>query len=111
MIHIFKLSFRALKVFTKIVYRDIFLPPKVELYSRGPGEFSNPNILICHVSEFHRPGHHLELLMDGKVLPKANQTDLAFEENWYYHLTKHAHFIPRKAASTAQLDNLCNLKK
>ncbi|KAF6715234.1 Beta-2-microglobulin [Oryzias melastigma] len=27
---------------------------------------------------------------------ESKQTDLAFEENWHYHLTKHAVFTPEK---------------
>ncbi|XP_071358143.1 beta-2-microglobulin-like [Trachinotus anak] len=70
--------------------------PKVQVYTRTPGFYGKENILICHVNEFHPPEITIELLKDGKVIPGATQTDLAFEENWHYHLTKHAPFTPNK---------------
>ncbi|XP_031144065.1 beta-2-microglobulin-like [Sander lucioperca] len=72
-------------------------PPKVQVYSRGPGHFDKDNTLICHVSGFHPPEITIELLKNEQELPGAKQTDLAFEENWHYHLTKHAPFTPRQA--------------
>nr|ACM08831.1 Beta-2-microglobulin precursor [Salmo salar] len=30
-------------------------PPKVQVYSRNPGNFGDKNTLICHVSGFHPP--------------------------------------------------------
>ncbi|KAL6117138.1 b2m [Pungitius sinensis] len=71
-------------------------PPKVEVYSRLPGLFGNPNTLICHVTGFHPPEIKIELLKNQQVIPQANQTDLAFETNWHYHLTKHVLFTPQK---------------
>ncbi|XP_049423105.1 beta-2-microglobulin-like [Epinephelus fuscoguttatus] len=70
--------------------------PIVQVYSREPGEFGKPNTLICHVSGFHPPEITIELLKDGKEIPGGKQTDLAFEENWHYHLTKHVRFTPIK---------------
>ncbi|XP_030295460.1 beta-2-microglobulin-like [Sparus aurata] len=69
-------------------------PPKVQVYSRVPGEFGKANTLICHVSGFHPPEITIELLKDEKEMPGAKQTDLAFEENWHYHLSRHVRFTP-----------------
>nr|XP_046234724.1 beta-2-microglobulin-like [Scatophagus argus] len=76
-------------------------PPKVQVYSRIPGELGNANTLICHASGFHPPEITIELLRNGKEMVGANQTDLAFEENWHYHLTKHVPFIPSKGEQFA----------
>uniref|UniRef100_A0A8C6WM94 Uncharacterized protein n=1 Tax=Neogobius melanostomus TaxID=47308 RepID=A0A8C6WM94_9GOBI len=63
-------------------------PPKVELYSRGPGEFSNPNILICHVSEFHRPGHQHPAAGTTRTA-RGQVSDLEPPQtNWHFHLTR-----------------------
>lgn len=70
--------------------------PKVQIYSREPGHYGESNILICHASGFHPPELNLKMFIDGKEMPNAEQTDLAFEENWYYHLTKYAKFTPEK---------------
>ncbi|KAM7366608.1 hypothetical protein PAMP_016035 [Pampus punctatissimus] len=70
--------------------------PKVQVYSRSPGEFGKDNILICHVSGFYPPEIKIELLRNGVEMPNGKQTDLAFEENWFYHLTKHVPFKPNK---------------
>lgn len=74
--------------------------PKVQIYSRSPGHHGEDNILICHASGFHPPELNIELLKNGKEMD-AKQTDLAFEENWYYHLTKHAPFRPNKGEEYA----------
>ncbi|XP_040886187.1 beta-2-microglobulin-like [Toxotes jaculatrix] len=71
-------------------------PPKVQVYSRNPGQFDKPNVFICHASGFHPPEIRIELLKNGGEIPGAKQTDLAFEETWYYHLTKHVPFTPQK---------------
>ncbi|XP_029351023.1 beta-2-microglobulin-like [Echeneis naucrates] len=72
------------------------LPPKVQVYSRDPGFYGKPNTLICHASGFHPPAISIDLLSGDTVIPETKQTDLAFEENWSYHLTKHAPFTPNK---------------
>ncbi|XP_013882010.1 beta-2-microglobulin [Austrofundulus limnaeus] len=70
--------------------------PKVQVYSRNPGEFGKPNVLICHVSGFHPPEIRIDLLRNKEEIPGSEQTDLAFEENWHYHLTKHVPFTPKE---------------
>ncbi|XP_043963533.1 beta-2-microglobulin [Gambusia affinis] len=68
--------------------------PKVLIYSRNPGEFGKPNSLICHVSNFHPPDITIDLLCDDTPLPNPVQTDLAFKQDWHFHLTKSAPFTP-----------------
>nr|AGM34045.1 beta 2 microglobulin [Oplegnathus fasciatus]BAM36376.1 beta-2-microglobulin precursor [Oplegnathus fasciatus] len=76
-------------------------PPKVQVYSRTPGKLGEANTFICHVSGFHPPEITIQLLKNGKEIPGARQTDLAFEEAWYYHLTKHVPFTPVKGEEFA----------
>ncbi|XP_047430797.1 beta-2-microglobulin-like [Mugil cephalus] len=71
-----------------------YTPPKVQVYSRDPGEFGKENTLICHVSNFHPPDITIQLLKEGDELPNAQQTDLAFKQDWHFHLTKNAPFTP-----------------
>ncbi|KAK7879592.1 hypothetical protein WMY93_033695 [Mugilogobius chulae] len=75
-------------------------PPKVQIYTRDPGHYDKPNILICHASGFYPPELDLKLLQDGKEIPGAHQTDLAFEEDWYYHLTNTLTSTQRRDIST-----------
>ncbi|XP_071773362.2 beta-2-microglobulin isoform X2 [Centroberyx gerrardi] len=70
-------------------------PPQVQVYSRNPGDFKKENTLICHVTNFHPPDITINLLKNGMEIPNAYQTDLAFGENWHYHLTKSVAFIPQ----------------
>ncbi|KAM6984817.1 beta-2-microglobulin, partial [Aplochiton taeniatus] len=70
-------------------------PPKVQVYSRNPGELGKDNTLICHVSGFHPPDIQIEILKDGKEIPEAKQTDLAFEQGWQFHLTRSVPFTPK----------------
>ncbi|XP_056113460.1 beta-2-microglobulin [Rhinichthys klamathensis goyatoka] len=70
--------------------------PKIQLYSHFPGEYGKPNTLICYVSGFHPPDISIELLKNGEVIPNSQQTDLAFEKGWQFHLTKSVSFTPQK---------------
>ncbi|XP_040001420.1 beta-2-microglobulin-like [Xiphias gladius] len=70
-------------------------PPKVQVYSFKPGEFGKENQLICHVSDFHPPDLSIQLLKDGEEIPNAKQSDLAFKDNWHFHLTKTVPFTPK----------------
>ncbi|XP_040886084.1 beta-2-microglobulin-like [Toxotes jaculatrix] len=71
-------------------------PPKVQVYSRDPGEYGLDNTLICHVSNFHPPDITIELLKNEMEMPQTKQTDLAFKQDWHFHLTKTAPFKPVK---------------
>ncbi|PWS23266.1 hypothetical protein DKP78_13985 [Enterococcus faecium] len=75
--------------------------PKVQVYSRNPGKLDdpNPNTLICHVSGFHPPDITITLLKNGVEIQNADQTDLAFETGWQFHLTKYATFQPKSGDS------------
>ncbi|XP_028256268.1 beta-2-microglobulin-like [Parambassis ranga] len=85
--------------------------PNVQVYSRKPGEFGKANILICHVSGFYPPEISIQLQKNGKEIPDTKQTDLAFEENWHYHLTKHGNFIPIKGETyTCVVNHMGNSK-
>ncbi|XP_026867047.2 beta-2-microglobulin, like [Electrophorus electricus] len=68
--------------------------PKVQVYSRKPGEFGKENVLICHASDFHPPDISLDLLKNGILMSNTKQTDLAFEQGWKFHLTKTVPFNP-----------------
>ncbi|TNM91748.1 hypothetical protein fugu_020128 [Takifugu bimaculatus] len=70
-------------------------PPKVQVYSRNPGEFGQKNVLICHVSGFHPPDITIQLMKGEEELKDSNQTDLAFKEDWHFHLTKSVFFTPQ----------------
>ncbi|XP_041636909.1 beta-2-microglobulin-like [Cheilinus undulatus] len=69
---------------------------KVNVYSHDLGFFGKPNTLICHVSRIAPPPEiEINLLKNGEVIKGANQTDLAFDVDWYYYLTKHIRFTPQ----------------
>ncbi|KAK2858695.1 hypothetical protein Q5P01_003315 [Channa striata] len=70
--------------------------PKVQVYSRDPGEFGKDNTFICHVSKFHPPDITIQLLEDGVEIPGAKQTDLAFKDDWHFVLTRSVAFKPEK---------------
>ncbi|XP_035479933.2 beta-2-microglobulin [Scophthalmus maximus] len=87
------LCLAALAVFVCSV-ESKYSPPKVQLYSRDPGENGKDNTLICHVSDFHPPDITIQLMKDGVELPNAKLTDLSFKQNWQFHLTKSVPFLP-----------------
>ncbi|GAA6090285.1 beta-2-microglobulin, like [Tachysurus ichikawai] len=69
-------------------------PPKIQVYSHNPGVFDKENTLICHVSDFHPPDIEIQLLKNGVEIQGAEQTDLAFEKGWKFHLTRSVKFSP-----------------
>ncbi|XP_064796986.1 beta-2-microglobulin-like [Oncorhynchus masou masou] len=86
-------------------------PPKVQVYSRNPGQHGKDNTLICHVSGFHPPDISIQLLKNGVEIPDAKQTDLAFEQGWQFHLTKSVGFTPASGeVYTCRVRHLKNLK-
>ncbi|NP_001291064.1 beta-2-microglobulin-like precursor [Esox lucius] len=86
-------------------------PPKVQVYSRNPGNFGEKNVLICHVSGFHPPDISIQLLKNGKEIPNSNQTDLAFEQGWQFNLTKSVFFTPAAEEEySCRVRHLKNLK-
>ncbi|KAI5622076.1 beta-2 microglobulin precursor [Silurus asotus] len=87
------LSFLVIAVFSATAFAKNS-PPKIQVYSRNPGEFGKDNTLICHVSDFHPPDIEIKLMKNGQEMPNAQQTDLAFEKGWKFHLTKSVPFKP-----------------
>ncbi|KAM9475206.1 beta-2-microglobulin, like [Clarias gariepinus] len=71
-------------------------PPKIQVYSRNPGIYGQDNHLICHVSDFHPPDIEITLIKNNEEIPGAQQTDLAFEKGWKFHLTKSVSFKPQE---------------
>lgn len=71
-------------------------PPKVQVYTRDPGEYGKENTLICRLSKFHPPDVTVQILKNGAVIPNAQQSDLAFGQDWHFHLSKHVSFTPLK---------------
>ncbi|KAM7377801.1 hypothetical protein PAMA_012950 [Pampus argenteus] len=69
-------------------------PPKVQVYSSGPGEYGKDNTLICHVSGFHPPDITIQLMKNGAEITGGEQSDLAFNQDWHFHLTKNVPFKP-----------------
>ncbi|XP_061617823.1 beta-2-microglobulin-like [Phyllopteryx taeniolatus] len=73
-----------------------FQSPTVHVYSHLPGQFGMTNTLICHVSQFHPPDITVKLFKNGQEVPGAFESDLSFEKNWHFHLTKHVAFTPTR---------------
>ncbi|KAL7827356.1 hypothetical protein SRHO_G00330740 [Serrasalmus rhombeus] len=92
------LSFVVLAVLSASSFAKVS-SPKVQVYSRNPGEYGKENVLICHVSGFHPPDITIDLLKNGAEIQDTKQTDLAFEQGWQFHLTKSATFNPRSGES------------
>ncbi|XP_057711728.1 beta-2-microglobulin [Corythoichthys intestinalis] len=96
---VLKMKLVTAVIFLSAMYWKVdskFQSPTVQVYSHLPGQFGEPNTLICHVSQFHPPDISIQLLKNGKELTDAFETDLSFEKNWQFHLTKHIQFTPSK---------------
>nr|XP_020457148.1 beta-2-microglobulin-like [Monopterus albus] len=76
------------------------IPPKIQVYSRDPGEYGVSNTVICHVSNAYPPDIKIEIFNNGEEIPNAKQTDLAFTQGWNFFLTKSATFTPQKDDKT-----------
>ncbi|XP_053169875.1 beta-2-microglobulin [Scomber japonicus] len=89
-----------------------YSPPKVQVYSSSPGEFGQDNTLICHVSGFHPPDINIQLMKNGEEISGAKQTDLAFKQDWHFHLTKSVSFKPMSGEKySCQVTHGSNLMK
>ncbi|CAL8324182.1 unnamed protein product [Lota lota] len=63
-----------------------------------PAVVGQTNTLICYLSNFQPPEIAVELLKDGVAMHGGDQSDLIFENEWQYHLTKTAPFVPEEGA-------------
>ncbi|MCJ8735346.1 hypothetical protein PDJAM_G00245870, partial [Pangasius djambal] len=52
--------------------------PKIQVYSRNPGEFGKENTLICHVSDFHPPDIEIKLMKNDRHLGGRHVNLLGF---------------------------------
>nr|ACX46636.1 beta-2 microglobulin [Carcharhinus plumbeus] len=68
--------------------------PNVQVYTYRPIEEGKSNVLLCHAKDFTPPNIKLELLENGKTIPNANQSDLSFESDWSFKLTKFVEVTP-----------------
>ncbi|XP_051899577.1 beta-2-microglobulin-like [Pristis pectinata] len=86
--------------------------PEVTVYTYKPIKEGEKNVLLCHAKEFNPPNIHLELLEGGNVMPKTNQSDITFEQNWKFKLTKYAEFWPKQGVEySCRVNHQDNIKK
>ncbi|KAB5567802.1 hypothetical protein PHYPO_G00237040 [Pangasianodon hypophthalmus] len=67
------LSFVVLAVFSASAFAKES-SPKIQVYSRNPGEYGKENTLICHVSDFHPPDIEIKLLKNVRRPSPGSQT-------------------------------------
>ncbi|XP_043103430.1 beta-2-microglobulin, like [Puntigrus tetrazona] len=106
----FKLAVVALVLLSAICFAKKS-PPKVQVYSRNPGEYGKKNVLICYVSDFHPPDITITLKKNGQEIQNSHQTDLAFEQGWKFHLTRYVDFTPQLGEDYTCEVNHMNEKK
>ncbi|XP_077449638.1 beta-2-microglobulin-like [Stigmatopora argus] len=75
--------------------------PIVQVYTETAGFLGKNNILLCHVSNFQPPVIQVDLLRNGVTIQTANQSEMVFEVDWEYYLTKYVAFVPQKGESYA----------
>ncbi|NWI70204.1 B2MG protein, partial [Todus mexicanus] len=69
--------------------------PKVEVYSRKHGSTGQGNVLNCFVSGFHPPKIDITLLKNGQPMPDTQQTDMSFNDKWFFQRLVYAPFSPQ----------------
>lgn len=69
--------------------------PNVQVYTYRPIEEGKSNVLLCHAKEFTPPNIKLELLENGNTIPNAKHSDLSFEADWSFKLTKFVEIVPK----------------
>ncbi|XP_078422991.1 beta-2-microglobulin-like [Cetorhinus maximus] len=69
--------------------------PNLQVYTYKPIKEGESNVLLCHAKDFSPPNIKLELLENGNVIPNANQSDLSFEADWSFKLTKFVEITPK----------------
>nr|Q9GKM2.1 RecName: Full=Beta-2-microglobulin; Flags: Precursor [Trichosurus vulpecula]AAG28390.1 beta-2 microglobulin [Trichosurus vulpecula] len=68
--------------------------PKVQVYSRHPVDSNKENFVNCFVSGFHPPQITIELSKDGEKIPKVEESDLSFSNDWTFNRLVSAPFDP-----------------
>ncbi|XP_048376244.1 beta-2-microglobulin-like [Stegostoma tigrinum] len=75
--------------------------PNVQVYTYKMMKEGEPNVLLCHVKNFSPPNIKLELLENGIIIPNTTQSDLSFESDWSFKLTRHVEFTPHSGVKYA----------
>lgn len=84
-----------LAVLSLLVTLCLASSPNFQVYTYRPIEEGKSNVLLCHAKDFTFPNIRMELLENGKTIPNANQSDLSFEADWSFKLTKFVEFYPK----------------
>lgn len=69
--------------------------PQVNVYTYKPISKGESNVLFCHAREFSPPNIKLDLLQNGIEISNTKQSDISFEPNWKFKLTKYVEFTPK----------------
>ncbi|XP_018428044.1 PREDICTED: beta-2-microglobulin [Nanorana parkeri] len=71
-------------------------PPQIYVYTRDPIKNGEPNELICHCKNFHPPIIDLKLKHNGEEYKDLFQSDMSFDQDWSYYITKSSKFTPQE---------------
>nr|AEC13625.1 beta-2 microglobulin [Ginglymostoma cirratum]BAK52514.1 beta 2 microglobulin [Ginglymostoma cirratum] len=69
--------------------------PNVQVYTYKLIKEGESNVLLCHAKDFSPPNIKLELLENGRIIPNTTQSDLSFESDWSFKLTRYVEFTPQ----------------
>nr|5OQH_A Chain A, Beta-2-microglobulin,H-2 class I histocompatibility antigen, K-B alpha chain [Mus musculus]5OQH_B Chain B, Beta-2-microglobulin,H-2 class I histocompatibility antigen, K-B alpha chain [Mus musculus] len=75
--------------------------PQIQVYSRHPPENGKPNILNCYVTQFHPPHIEIQMLKNGKKIPKVEMSDMSFSKDWSFYILAHTEFTPTETDTYA----------
>nr|6E1I_A Chain A, HLA-A*0201 single chain trimer with murine H2K alpha 3 domain and HPV.16 E7 peptide YMLDLQPET [synthetic construct] len=75
--------------------------PQIQVYSRHPPENGKPNILNCYVTQFHPSDIEIQMLKNGKKIPKVEMSDLSFSKDWSFYILAHTEFTPTETDTYA----------
>lgn len=88
------MMWKILGVLASMVALSLASAPQVQVYTYKPIKDGEANVLLCHAKEFSPPNIKLQLFENDKEIPDASQSDLSFEADWSFKLTKYVNITP-----------------
>ncbi|XP_067865860.1 beta-2-microglobulin-like [Heterodontus francisci] len=92
------MMWKILGVLASMVALSLASAPQVQVYTYKPIKDGEANVLLCHAKEFSPPNIKLLLFENGVEIPHASQSDLSFEADWSFKLTKYVDITAKSGA-------------
>ncbi|WP_289466781.1 hypothetical protein, partial [Klebsiella pneumoniae] len=74
---------------------------QIQVYSRHTQEKGKPNKLNCYETHYHPPHIEIQMLKNGKKIPKLEMSDMSFSKDCTFYILAHTEFTPTETDTYA----------